>query len=121
MVALNNEVEKGDDGSFPRETATPKGGDRMDDPASNRSTSTRPLVDPNAFLPQQNEVTGATSQLPPIHRVKFSMSLLDEAGKKVHVFTSMPKEIQSVPKEPVDMSDKWTNILRSLHITSKDR
>lgn len=84
-----------------------KPGAKVDDLASAKTITTTHLTNTSALLIQPAEVINATPQIPTIDRVKFSMGLLDRTGRQVHMFTSMRKEIVSVPKELMDISDVW--------------
>ncbi|KAL6712995.1 hypothetical protein ACLMJK_009391 [Lecanora helva] len=107
MIALNHETQTKENRSFPKQLAPLKDSSGTDGLFGDRNTFEGPPVDTNALLPQQNKDTFTSPQLPPIYRVKFSMSLLDGVGDKVHTFTSMQKEVESAPKELMEISHKW--------------
>ena len=107
MTTLNDEAETEDDGSFLRGTPFSTRAAGTDDPTSDQNIFMRSLIDSDIISPQKIEAPGATLRFPQIHRVIFSMNLLNNVGREVHKFTSIRKEIGSTPKEPVETNYAW--------------
>ena len=103
IFSLNKEIQSGDNIPVPEKATTTEG--RTDDQRYNQNTFTLPFIDTDTLFPQENEIVGANPQFPQIQRMKFSISLLDEAGRKVHIFTSIQKEPEFAPTRQVDPSD----------------
>ena len=95
-------------GSSFREKPSQPGGEDTNDLTSDEITYPTPLPYTNPSLLQQATLPwDNTTQFPTVHRMNFSMSLLDKAVGTVHRFTSMQNEIEAVPKKRTDMNDVW--------------
>lgn len=95
LTAPTHIIEGEYGGSSFREKASQPGGEDTNDLTSDGIIYPTPL-------PWDN-----IPQFPTVHRVNFSMSLFDKAGRTVHVFTSMQNEVEAVSKKQTDMNDVW--------------